>query len=121
MNLQEWQHSLSDPENWPDEDAENWPADWKLIYWATKEVHTDFASLIGEIEERGLSELLHDVLVQLGYKVAETPARKKEVSLSHKADMHSVRFIARFLLKSENMGKPPHLISSELRDLGYHA
>ena len=121
MNLEEWQALLSDPDNWPDESANNWPAEWKLFYWATKEVHTDSAKLFGEVEERGLIELFQDVLIQLGYEVTEIPSGKKEISLSFKEQVHSIRRIARFLLEVENMGKSSQLVSSELRELGYHA
>ncbi len=70
MTPQDWQELLSDPSNWPDESAENWPTELKLSYWATKEVWTDFTKLSKELEERGLSGLFQDVLVQLGYEVA---------------------------------------------------
>ena len=121
MNLEEWQALLSDPANWPDESAKDWPAEWKLSYWATKEVYTDSAKLFEEVEGRGLNELFDDVLIQLGYKVTETPSGKKEISLPRKEQVHSLRRIAIFLLDVENMGKSSQLLSSELRELGYHA
>ena len=58
MNLEEWQELLADPNNWPDESAKKWPAEWKLFYWATKEVHTYSVRLFSEVDERGLNELL---------------------------------------------------------------
>ena len=121
MNLEEWQALLADPDNWPDDSAKNGPAEGKLFYWATKEIHTDNAKLFGKVEERGLNELFYDVLVQLGYRVTETPSGKKEISLSRKEEMHLVRRIARFLLEAENMGKSSQRMSLELRILGYHA
>ena len=120
MNLEEWQEMLSDPNNWPDESAEQWPTEGKLLYWAMKEVHTDTAKLFDEVGERGLKELFHDVLSQLGYEVTETPSGK-EIRLSRRDQVHSVRRIAKFLLESEGMGKSSQLISSELTELGYHA
>ena len=123
MTPQDWQELLSDPSNWPDESAENWPTELKLSYWATKEVWTDFTKLSKELEERGLSGLFQDVLVQLGYEVTEPPAgtAMKEIKLSSKEQMHAIRRIAKFLLEPENIGKSSQLISSELTDLDYQA
>ena len=123
MTPQDWQELLSDPSNWPDESAENWPAEWKLFYWATEEVWTDSTKLFEELEEGGLSGLFQDVLVQLGYEVTEPLAgtAMKEIKLSSKEQMHAIRRIARFLLEPENIGKSSQLISSELTDLGYQA
>ena len=121
MNLEDWQELLSDPDNWPDESAKNWPADWKLFYWAAKQIHTDSVKLFGELEEEGLNELFHDVLVQLGYQVADGPSGKKEIRLSRKEEIHTVRRIAIFLLEAENKGKSSQQLSSELGALGYHA
>ena len=73
------------------------------------------------VEERSLNELFYDVLVQLGYKVTETLSGKKEISLSRKEEVHSVRRIASFLLEAENMGKSSQRMSLEIRGLGYHA
>ena len=123
MTPKEWQDLLSDPENWPDESAENWPQEWKLFYWVMKEVYTDSAKVLGELEERGLSEMFREVLVLLGYEVTETSsgAEGKEIHLSRKEQMNSIRRIARFLLEPENIGKSPQSLSSELIELGYQA
>ena len=121
MNLEELQELLADPDNWPDESTTHWPAEWKLFYWATKEVHTDSAKLLSEVDERGLNELFLEVLAQLRYEVTETPSGKNGINLSRKEQIYSVRRIARFLLEIENMGKSSQILSSELRELGYHA
>ena len=121
MTPKEWQDLLSDPDNWPDDSAENWPAEWKLFYWATKEMYTNSVEVLGETEERGLNELFREVLILLGYEVSETSSRMeiKNQNLSYQEHIHSIRRIARFLLEQENIGKSAQSISSELTDLGY--
>lgn len=120
MTPEEWQELLSDPGNWPDESAAEWSAQWKLFYWAAKEIHTDSANLYREIDEKGLNELYLEVLAKLGYDVAETSSGK-EINLARNEQMHSLRRIARFLLEADNTGKSSETISSELRELGYQA
>ena len=115
----EWQEFLSNPENWPE--PVNLPDEWRLSYWVTKEVYADSHRLSTELEERGLSDLFNDVLIELGYQVSDDSSGKKKINLTRQEQMHSIRRIARFLLDYENEGKAASKVSSELRELGYHA
>ena len=121
MPPDEWQELLADPDNWPDHIARNWPAELRLSYWATKEIHVDSIRLFGEVDDKGLNELFHDVLGQLGYQLTRTSSGQTEISLSSREEMHAVRRIARFVLEADNTGKSSQLISSELRELGCQA
>ena len=109
---------MSNSDNWP-EPGEDWSAEWRLMYWATREVYTDSVRLFNELDDRGLNDLFHDTLVILGYPVNETPSGMKEINLSYKEQTHSIRRIARFVLEFGEAGKSAELLSSELRQLGH--
>ena len=115
----ESQEFLSNPENWPE--PVNLPEELRLRYWVTKEVYADSHKLAAELEERGLNDLLYDVLIEMGYEIVDDPSGEKVINLTRQEQMHSIRRIARFLLEFENEGKAAPELSSELRELGYHA
>ena len=115
----EWKEFMSNPENWPE--PVNLPDEWRLRYWATKEVYADSYELTTELEEKGLIDLFHDVLIELGYQVSDDPSGEKALKLTRQEQTHWIRRIARFLLEGENIGKATPELSSELKELGYHA
>ena len=88
--MREIQEFFADPDNWPDESAKDWPPEWRMFYLSTKWGYTDFAALMEAIDENGKGEVFNDVLVQLGYSVAEEGSGMKGIHLTRRDGMYAM-------------------------------